>query len=209
MPQSLLKPDSRIYYEMMSHPAIFMHAKPQKIALVSDAEALLEEVLKHPNLLEVYCITQKSPAKKNQKSRVIYHSDTSLPQKSLLNTFDIIILDKAYEPKALQQYFSLLHEKGILVQPANSPFDVETLQSLQKNLRLLPMTDMHIVSFPEPTFPLGWRSLVLSLKQGAFSRIREKDIFNKPFATHYYNLDTHRAALAVPEFMRKKLGERT
>ena len=32
---------------------------------------------------------------------------------------------------------------------------------------------------------------------------READAAAKPFATQYYNLDTHRAALAQPEFLKR------
>lgn len=32
-------------------------------------------------------------------------------------------------------------------------------------------------------------------------------ITGQPFATRYYNVDMHNAALALPEFMREALGE--
>ena len=39
----------------------------------------------------------------------------------------------------------------------------------------------------------------------ALSAFREADAENRPFNTNYYNAEVHRAAFAVPEFLRKGL----
>lgn len=36
---------------------------------------------------------------------------------------------------------------------------------------------------------------------------RERGAATKNFVTRYYNVDTHRGALAQPEFLREELGE--
>jgi spermidine synthase len=36
---------------------------------------------------------------------------------------------------------------------------------------------------------------------------RDRGAAMKKFPTRYYNVDIHRAALAMPEFMREALGE--
>ena len=36
---------------------------------------------------------------------------------------------------------------------------------------------------------------------------RERGAASKQFATRYYNVDIHKAALALPEFVREALGE--
>ena len=45
----------------------------------------------------------------------------------------------------------------------------------------------------------------MATKRAAFKRVREKEIFNRPFTTRYYNYDVHKAALVLPEFMRSEL----
>lgn len=36
---------------------------------------------------------------------------------------------------------------------------------------------------------------------------RERGAQTKPFRTRYYNAEIHRAALAMPEFLREALGD--
>src|SRR5579871_4654222 len=53
--------DGFFYHEMMAHPALFTHHHPQKIAIVGNYFGILEEVLKHPAVLEIICITDNNP----------------------------------------------------------------------------------------------------------------------------------------------------
>lgn len=45
----------------------------------------------------------------------------------------------------------------------------------------------------------------MARKGGPLEGFRERDAADKPFATRYYNVEIHRAALAQPEFMRESL----
>lgn len=47
----------------------------------------------------------------------------------------------------------------------------------------------------------------MARKGADLSSFRERGAATKAFPTRYYNVDTHRAALAQPEFMREALGE--
>lgn len=47
----------------------------------------------------------------------------------------------------------------------------------------------------------------MARKGADLSGFRERGASAKGFPTRYYNADTHRAALAQPEFMREALGE--
>lgn len=47
----------------------------------------------------------------------------------------------------------------------------------------------------------------MARKGGDLSGFRERGAATKTFATRYYNVDMHKAALAQPEFMRQALGE--
>ena len=78
---------------------------------------------------------------------------------------------------------------------------------MQQSILSAGFFDVLPLHFPEPGFTSGWRAAMMAMKQGTIKRPREKDIFNKAFTTRYYNLDVHRAAFALPEFMRKELGE--
>ena len=47
----------------------------------------------------------------------------------------------------------------------------------------------------------------MARKGADLSDFRERGAATKKFPTRYYNVDIHRAALALPEFMREAFGE--
>jgi spermidine synthase len=86
---------------------------------------------------------------------------------------------------------------------------VDNFKRLYQSLKDSGFDDLHVLHFPQPTQPLGSCTAILANRQGAFKRIREKDIFNKAFTTRYYNFDMHRAAMALPPFTRDALALET
>lgn len=186
MVETLFGQDAVIYQEMMSHLPVFAHPKPQQIAILHDNNRSIEqEILKHPAI--------------NQ----IHHSET-LPLLAA-NSLDILIIADGKTENCYKNHFQLLNSNGILVQQSESPFDLAALKHIQQLLQSAGFLDIHTLHFPQPSCKAGWRAAVLAVKHGVLKRPREKDIFNKPFRTRYYNLDVHKAAFALPEFMRGEL----
>jgi spermidine synthase len=168
-----------IFREMMSHPALFTHEAPKKIAILGDTDNhILQEVLKHPHIAEV-C------------------------HQNLSHEVDIVINAEDSNIEALTKYYPFLKLNGILIQKSESPFDVNALQSLIENLKTIGFKEFQIMHFPQPSLPSGWGTAVMTMKHGVFKKVREKTIFNKSFKTHYYNFDIHQASLVLPEFMRE------
>lgn len=185
-----------IYHEMMSHVPIFSHLHPQKIAVIGDETGgIIEEILKHKTLATIFHATKKN---KDKRTRV-------LQKKLPANSLDILIVDTPASHTAFPDFFSALQEEGIIVLQAESPFEVDRLKSMQSNLVKAGFSDVQTLHFPEPHFSVGWRAAMMAKKGSLFHRIREKDIFNRTFSTQYYNFDSHKAALTLPEFMRVEL----
>lgn len=188
MTHNSLLPDHIIYQEMMSHAIIFSHPQPKNIAIIGDEhQEILQEVAKHPD------ITCTHHTSKN--------SITHVQPESL----DILIISEPASPDYFENFFKILNSEGILIQKATSPFEIAELKSLQQHFIRCKFTDIHFLSFPQPQFPSGWITAIIAKKNDRFRRIRERDIFNKPFSTQYYNFDIHKASLVLPEFMRKEL----
>ena len=187
MNNAALEQDKVIFHEMMSHPAIFSHPNPQKIAVMGDVEGhILKEVLKHPTIKDV------SPMTADKIEKITSES------------FDIFISATETNAVLFAHYFSILRQNGILIQQCGSLFHLEELKNTATHLQKAGFCDLQIIHFPQPNSPLGSRSALMAVKQGTFNRVREKDIFNKTFKTHYYNFDVHKAALALPEFIRQE-----
>ena len=68
-------------------------------------------------------------------------------------------------------------------------------------------THVRTLTFPQPCYPTGWWSGTMARKGIDLNGFRERGAATKKFETFYYNVDTHKAALAMPEFMRTALGE--
>jgi len=200
-----LSPHNTIFHEMMSHPALFTHPHPMKVAIVGDEDShILQEVIKHEHLGEITFISNKNATITNANPKIhVYAGNTANWIKNTApHSFDIIIHAAQPNTELLNHFFTLLSVGGILIQQSTSPFEMAAIKSLADQLRLTGFNDQQILNFPQPSFSTGWRSIIMATKQANFKRIREKAIFSKPFKTYYYNLDTHKASLVLPEFMR-------
>jgi spermidine synthase len=196
-----------IFHEMMSQPALFTHPHPKKIIIMGDeGSSILGEVLKHEHLIEIIFLAKKDFSVNNRNAKIKFYSvnSTDWIEQITPHSIDIIINASLPSNELLKNFFSLLHTEGILIQQSTSPFEMTAVKALADQLRLAKFNDQSIFHFPQPNFSSGWRSAIMATKQTGFKRIREKAIFAKPFKTYYYNLDTHKASLVLPEFMREE-----
>lgn len=211
--------DSFCYHEMMAHPALFAHPNPQKIIILGHYAGIMNEILKHDAVTQIICV-QDNPLydgvvkeffpdlhQAKHDTRVSIH--TTAIDKWLTKSneaFDIIIDARLVEKDniPLQNFSSVLHEQGILVQSCPSILlHFEALKNQLLNLQHVGFADWQLLNFPQPSYLYGFRSVCLAWKNPSFKRVPEKKIFNRTFRTRYYNLDTHKAALMLPEFMRE------
>lgn len=198
MSESLLDRDAVIYHEMMAHTPLFAHRKPQNVAIINDCDqGIVAEVLKHSSVKQIWHLASKQISQKKDDTRITYCDDKKFEPASL---DAIIIADKP--EMDFHRYFTNLHADGILIQLCESPFQLANLITIRREMKAAGFHDIQLLQFPQPSFTSGWRSAIMAIKNGTIRRPREKDIFNKSFATQYYNLDVHRAAFALPEFMR-------
>jgi spermidine synthase len=61
--------------------------------------------------------------------------------------------------------------------------------------------------FPQPCYPSGWWSCTMARKGIDLNSFRERGAATKKFETRYYNVDIHRGALAMPEFLKAAFSE--
>jgi spermidine synthase len=214
MVEPLIDFDTLIYNEMMAHPVLFTHPKARKIALIHcQNSGLVQEILKHPHIAQLSMINPAAHLSgTNPDPRIELRQGDKNDWLSAAQpeSFDIIIiLDTtslpAFTPAVYQQYRAILSKDGILVCQSDSLFQLTRLKTTYQAMQRAGFEDLQVMHFHQPSAPNGARAAILSSKKGAFKRIREKDIFNKPFSTRYYNFDVHNAALVMPEFMREEL----
>ncbi len=202
MSEPLLDRDALICREMLAHVPLFSHRHPKRVVLWDENNQHIgQEIIKHACVLALWQIQSSSDNRSHIISGTLNEWLSSLEKNSL----DIIIVAHHSTPVDLQLCFQALDTEGLFIQLCESSFHLPSLKQMQQQLQKAGFRDSLPLNFFQPNFTSSWRSAVMACKEGTLRRPREKDIFNKPFTTHYYNLDMHKAAFALPEFMREEL----
>ncbi|MGH8042209.1 MAG: polyamine aminopropyltransferase, partial [Rudaea sp.] len=99
-----------------------------------------------------------------------------------------------------------LRHGGILVQQSESPLaHLPLLKNIRKAMNAAGFHALRTLTFPQPCYPTGWWSATLARKGIELTEFRERGAEMKQFLTHYYNAEIHKAALALPEFLKEAL----
>jgi spermidine synthase len=208
MTKSLAEYDTFIQQEMLVHTAFFTHPRVKRVAILGDNNlGIVQECLKHADIQEIFYITATASICEDKRVTMHVVDSTDWLRSQPPGSIDLIITTEPANltEKNYSTYLQALHVEGMLVLQTESAFNLLTIKTIFNDLKKCGFSDSHILHFPQPSFPSGWRAAIMAVKQGMFRRIREKDIFNKNFTTRYYNYDVHKAALVMPEFMRDEL----
>ena len=104
--------------------------------------------------------------------------------------------------------FRALRPTGLFVQQSESPIaHLDLIKSMRDAMRTAGFQAVKTLPFPQPCYPTGWWSCTMARKGADLSGFRERGSSTKKFPTRYYNVDIHRAALALPEFMREAFAD--
>ena len=94
------------------------------------------------------------------------------------------------------------------MQQSESPLvHLDLIKSMRTAMRMAHFQAVRTLTFPQPVYPTGWWSCTMARKQADLTDFRERGAATRQFDTRYYSVETHKAALALPPFMREALGE--
>ncbi|MBI1423720.1 MAG: polyamine aminopropyltransferase [Gammaproteobacteria bacterium] len=212
--------DNFLYHEMMSHPALYTHPKPDNVLVIGGGDCgTLKEVLKHPEvkkaqqveidervtrLAEIYfpdlCSSNNDP-----RAELHFVDGIKWVQDAAPGSYDVIIVDSTDPVGPAEGLFNeafyrnchkALGEHGILVQQSESPlYHAKLIHEMRAAMQKSGFSDVLTYDFPQPIYPSGWWSGTMARKTGQLNTFRENDVKAKPFKTKYYSLAKHRAAL--------------
>ena len=223
--------DNFLYHEMMSHPALFTHPDPKRVAIIGGGDCgTLREVLRHPGVerctqIDIDEVVTKAAllhfpelceANDDPRAELLFIDGIQWMKDAQPGSLDLIIVDSTdpigpgevlFTPEFFGACHRALARDGLIVQQSESPLaHLELIQRMYRSFREAGFSDVQTLFFPQPIYPTGWWSASMARKEGSFDGFREADAQTKPFDTRYYNADIHRAALAQPEFFRKAIG---
>jgi spermidine synthase len=215
--------DEFFYHEMLVHPAMMAHPRPQDILIIGGGDGgALREVLRHrvrsAVLVEIDARVIEVCRKHfpglalsfGDKRAEIVVDDGNRFIRETDRRFDVILVDSS-DPVGpsvvLHQrsfYVALkmcLRPNGIIAAQAGAPlFHLEHLRKKRVFLKELFSIALYYLG-PVPTYPGGlWCYAFLSDRVDPRKGLRKK----VPKKLKYYNSDVHHGAFALPEFMRDR-----
>lgn len=224
--------DNFLYHEMMTHPVLFTHPDPKRVLVIGGGDCgTLREVLQHPGVEKCEQVEIDEQVTRlseqyfpelctaNDDPRAAFHFVDGIQwvRDSDSGHYDVIIVDST-DPigpaKGLftEQFYRDCHralgEQGLLVQQSESPLiHQRLLKEMHEAMGNAGFTSVNTLGFPQPVYPSGWWSCTLAGKVDDLTHFREQDAAQRPFETQYYNPEMHRAAFAMPTFLRQHLGK--
>ena len=224
--------DNFLYHEMMSHPAMFTHPHAKRVVVIGGGDCgTLREVLKHKDvewamqveidervtrLAEQY-FPELCESNNDPRATLYFGDGIKWMAETEAESLDLIIVDSTDPVGPAEGLFNeafysscvrALRPGGILVEQSESPLiHGQLIRSMRKSMKSAGFQSTRTLCFPQPCYPTGWWSCTMARKGVDLSTFRERGSATKGFSTRYYNADTHRAALAMPEFLREALGE--
>ncbi|NLG16793.1 MAG: polyamine aminopropyltransferase [Fibrobacter sp.] len=221
--------DSFAYNEMIVHPAMLMHKKPERVCIIGGGDGgCLREVLKYSDVKSVVVVEIDEMVKttvekffpvlakgfKDSRTEIVYDDGYHF-LKTDKSTFDVIIVDSfdpggpvaSLETADFHRVVSTrLSEDGIAVFQTDSPtIKRDTLRrAIQSVSPFFKYKKTYLCSLR--SFPEGICSfLICSNKEeilGNFDKERYKPIVKH---CNYYNEDLHVGAFLLPQHIKKLL----
>ncbi|MDA8361056.1 MAG: polyamine aminopropyltransferase [Gammaproteobacteria bacterium] len=222
--------DNFVYHEMMSHPALFTHEKPERVLIIGGGDCgTLREVLKHEEVRHVDQVEldervtrvaeqyfpELCAANGDPRAHLHFADGIQWVKDTPAGQYDVIIVDSTDPVGPAAGLFGrafyadclrALARDGIVVGQSESPlFHAGLIKSMHEALREANFLDVATLYFPQCTYPSGWWSATMARRDTTLAGFREEAVAERDFATRYYNDGIHRAALASPEFLFKSL----
>jgi spermidine synthase len=224
--------DNFLYHEMMSHPALFTHARAKRVVIIGGGDCgTLREVLKHEEvehavqveidervtrLAEQY-FPELCESNNDPRAELLFIDGIKYMAECDPESIDLVIVDSTDPVGPAEGLFNAdfymtcqraLRPSGILVQQSESPLvHLDLIKSMRSAMRVADFQSVRTLTFPQPVYPTGWWSCTMARKGADLSGFRERGAATRQFHTRYYNAEIHKAALAMPEFMRESLGD--
>ena len=218
--------DSFVYHEMLAHVPLCAHPHPSRVLIVGGGDlGLLAEVLKHPEVArvqlveidpEVLEVCQRFWPHARQAVRdprvELVVEDGAVFVRAVREAFDVILVDApdpggVAMPLFTEEFYRDLRQAlrpggMVAAQSGGVWFQREVTARLVQHARAaFPRAEVYVASVP--SYSIGpWSFVVAST--GPDPQVPDGRRAGR-LATRYYTEEVHRAAFALPAFLRQEL----
>lgn len=224
--------DEPFYHEMLAHPALLLHERPERVLIVGGGDGgTLREALSHPTVQRATLaeIDREVIDASREFLPSVHRGAFDDPRAEIViqpgeeyvrghpREFDVILVDSTDpigpgEALFAQEFFAAcrgaLREGGLLALQAGTPFywPQELAQVVERVKRSFPHVGVYLGFVP--AYPSGMWAYVLA---GRFDfRAAEPELkarySARGLATRYYSPALHRAAFVLPRFVEELLA---
>lgn len=226
--------DEMSYQEMMAHLPMFSHRNPRNVLIIGGGDGgVLREICKHPCVEKVtMCEIDEGVVNAAKRffpnvacafddPRVTLNIGDGLAyaQAAADNTYDVMVVDssdpvgpaeKLFEPEFYENAHRILGPGGVICSQGECLWIHSDLIKSMLDENGKPFFSAEYANIQVPTYPSGQIGAFLArkanpsqpLEPSCRQPLREVGTLD----LQYYSEDMHRAAFALPAFLRKKLG---
>jgi spermidine synthase len=229
--------DEMHYHEMISHPAILAHKNVKNVLVIGGGDGgTVREILKHKSVEKVTMVEidglvveackeflpSISCELDNPKLDLKIADGIAFVANAAPGTYDLVIVDGSdpvgpaeglFTEKFYQDCYNSLNENGILVAQGESPmFNSKVFVELNQCLSgVFGAEKVKTLMFYVPTYPTGMWSFQTATKGSVNVSNHLDEAFIENFTStnnlNYYNIHIHKAAFALPNFVKTLLEE--
>lgn len=216
--------DEFFYHEMIVHPACLTHASPERVLIIGGGDGgTLREVLRHPQVKEVDLVEIDAQVidvcrkyfpwltenLKDKRANLVVADGARFIEESG-KSYDVVLIDSSepvgpstplHERGFYERLKKRLQPGGVITAQTGSPlYHLEAIREKYLYLREL-FKRVHFYLCPVPTYPGGsWCFVFLS---DDVDPLMEKRM--PPSGLKHFNREVHRAAFALPNYMRQRI----
>ncbi len=215
--------DEHCYHEMLAHVAASSHDMPRRALVIGGGDGgLVRELLRHGLAVDL-CEIDEAVVTASRRyfpalagslddPRVTVHiADGIAFVAQQRQAFDLIYIDSSepvgpgeglFVPAFYRTAAAALRPGGMVVAQSESPFyNLDVLRRVRAGMAA-GFPDVRTYLGPVPTYPSGtWSYTVASLGPDPSAPVRPA-----PAGLRFYTPDVHRAAFALPAFLREALA---
>ncbi len=219
--------DTFIYHEMLVHPAMALLTNPRKVVIIGGGDGgAVTEAVKYPELESIILceidskvvsscrgfFPELSSGLDDPRVQVLYEDGAAFISR-FQDEFDLVLVDSTdpvgpgialYEIAFYENIKKSLKKGGAAVLQTESPlFMADVFENSVKNLRsVFGQTGATPYLAVIPSYPGGMWSFTMCSETVEPSKNAPRDFKG---TMKYYNSEVHRAAFALPEFVRRML----
>ncbi len=219
-----------LYHEMLAHPVLLTHPAPRRVAIIGGGDCgTLREVLKHDGVQEATQIDidervtrvaedffpELTACSRDPRAKLLFDDGIKWIGAASAGSLDVIIIDSTDPVGPAEGLFTLdfyrdcrraLANDGMLVQQSESPlYHLDIIAAMHQDLDRAGFGAVQPLFFPQTIYPSGWWSATMASVRAPMPDFRRAEADALP-DNEYYNADIHAAALAQPEFVRRRLA---